>query len=70
MNELAVAKDHLKQAKIRGLSRGARWLLWIDSQGQNEYFKIHNDFVKNQYAFCKACFENGLNKTLQSGVKF
>lgn len=60
-SERQVALDHVRTAWEAGLSVEDCNLLWIDSQGQNEYFKVHGDFVDNQREFALAAVQHGID---------
>jgi len=59
-SEEQVSLAHVREAWDAGLSAEDCRLLWIDSQGQNEYFKVHGDFVPNQREFALLALEHGI----------
>lgn len=62
--EKQVALNHVREAWEAGLSVDACNLLWIDSQGQNEYFAVHQDFVQNQRLFAKVAVKFGIQEAI------
>lgn len=65
-DEHRVSVLHQEHAHAAGLPWLDRAALWFDSQGQNEYFAKHGEFMTDQRAFVLACMALGLKRTLNT----
>ena len=64
-SERQVALHHVRQAWDAGLSVESIELLWIDSQGQNEYHRQNGKFVGNQREFARVALAAGIHAACQ-----
>lgn len=60
LDELAVASDHIDEARQAGLSPLAIEILNADTSGQSLYHDRWGDFPANQTAFVWSCLQHGL----------
>jgi hypothetical protein len=64
-DEKFVIDHHLKCAELYGCSEMAIQYLNYDMHGQNEYYRIHKDFVSNQDTFLDSCMRHGLSQAVR-----
>ena len=64
-SERQVALQHVRDAWDAGLSVESIELLWIDSQGQNEYYRQNSEFVGNQREFARVALAAGIHAACQ-----
>ena len=65
--ELAVIKEHMKEAFDAGLSDTAMDMLRADTLGQVKYYFEHKEFVSNQSLFVENCLYHGIASTVKAG---